>query len=132
MGSRYRPGQIAELLGVSTDTVRRWCDEGRLATSRSEGGHRLVEGAELARFLQGRGGPWEPDSLPAQSARNRFTGVVTRVDRQGVVALVELQAGPHRLVSLMTCDGADELDLEPGDLAVAVVKATSVIVEAPE
>lgn len=131
MSTRYRPGQIAELLGISTDTVRRWCDEGRLKTSRSEGGHRLVDGAELARFLEDQRGSWEPESLPVQSARNRFTGVVTRVDIQGLVAVVELQAGRHRLVSLITADGASELGLEPGDLAVAVVKATNVIVEAP-
>jgi molybdopterin-binding protein len=131
MGTRYRPGQIAELLGVSSDTVRRWCDDGRLGTTRSGGGHRLVDGAELARFLREQGGPWEPESLPAQSARNRFTGVVTRVEVDGLVAVLELQAGPHRLVSLITADGASELGLEPGDLAVAVVKATNVIVEAP-
>ncbi len=132
MSSEYRPGQVAELLGVSVDTVRRWCDDGRLQTRRSKGGHRLIEGADLARLLRARDEAWEPESLPAQSARNRFTGVVTSVERDGLVAVVEIQAGPHRLVSLMTGGGADELELQPGDVAVAVVKATSVIVEAPQ
>jgi len=127
----YRPGQVAELLNVSVDTVRRWCDEGKLATSRSEGGHRLVSGADLARYLTERESAFEPDSLPVQSARNRFTGIVTRVDRDKLTAVVEIYAGPHRVVSLMTRDAADDLALEPGDLAVAVVKATTVIVEVP-
>ena len=74
---------------------------------------------------------YEPDSLPAQSARNRFTGIVTRVERDKLIAIVEIQAGPHRLVSLMTREAADELDLQPGDLAVAAVKSTNVVVEVP-
>lgn len=131
MSTDYRPGQVAELLGVSVDTVRRWCDEGRLATVRSAGGHRLVPGADLARFLTERASAFEPDSLPVQSARNRFAGIVTRVERDGLTAVVEIQAGPHRVVSLMTREAADELDLEPGDLAVAAVKATTVVVEIP-
>jgi molybdopterin-binding protein len=131
MASSYRPGQIAELLGVSVDTVRRWCDEGRLETTRSEGGHRLVPGEELARYLVERPDAFEPDSLPAQSARNRFTGIVTRVERDTLTAVVEIQAGPHRVVSLMTREAADDLSLAPGDLAVAVVKATTVVVEVP-
>jgi molybdopterin-binding protein len=131
MATSYRPGQVAELLGVSVDTVRRWCDEGRLATTRSSGGHRLIRGDDLARHLSERTDAYEPESLSAQSARNRFTGIVTRVERDGLTALVEIQAGPHRVVSLITREGADELGLEPGDLAVAAVKATSVIVEVP-
>jgi molybdopterin-binding protein len=127
----YRPGQVAELLGVSVDTVRRWCDEGRLTTVRSAGGHRLVEGRDLARYLSEQAGAFEPDGLTAQSARNRFTGIVTRVERDTLTALVEIQAGRHRVVSLMTREAADELGLEPGDLAVAAVKSTSVIVEVP-
>ena len=128
----YRPGQVADLLGVSVDTVRRWCDEGRLATTRSDGGHRLVSGADLARHLSEQDAAYEPDSLPAQSARNRFTGIVTRVERDGLMALVEIHAGPHRVVSLMSREAADDLALEPGDLATAAVKATTVIVEVPE
>ncbi|MGF1661199.1 MAG: molybdopterin-binding protein [Kineosporiaceae bacterium] len=130
MTTAYRAGQVAELLGVSTDTVRRWCDDGTLATTRTAGGHRVIAGAELARHVRSRPSAPQPPWLPAQSARNRFTGIVTRVERDGVSAVVEIQAGPHRVVSLMTRDGADELGLEPGDLAVAAVKATTVIVEA--
>jgi molybdopterin-binding protein len=126
----YRPGHAAQLLGVSVDTVRRWADEGRLATTRTEGGHRLVDGRDLARVLTEQPAPAEPEGM-VQSARNRFTGIVTRVERDGLTALVEIQAGGHRVVSLITREGADELALEPGDLAVAAVKATNVIVEVP-
>jgi molybdopterin-binding protein len=131
MASNYRPGQVAELLGVSVDTVRRWCDEGRLATTRSSGGHRLVAGADLAAYLNEQSDAFEPESLPVQSARNRFTGIVTRIERDKLTAVVEILAGPHRVVSLMTREAADDLALEPGDLAVAVVKATTVVVEVP-
>lgn len=130
--SSYRPAQVAELLGVSVDTVRRWCDSGRLETVRSDGGHRLVAGADLARYLTEQDSAYEPDSLPVQSARNRFTGIVTRVERDGVSAVVEILAGSHRIVSLMTREAADDLALEPGDLAVAAVKATTVMVEVPK
>ena len=131
MPASYRPGEVAELLGVSVDTVRRWCDEGRLATTRSAGGHRLIDGADLARHLAEQAPAYEPGSLPAQSARNRFAGIVTRIERDGLTAVVEVRAGPHRVVSLMTAEALDELALEPGDLAVAVVKATTVMVEVP-
>lgn len=131
MSSSYRPREVAELLGVSVDTVRRWCDEGRLATTRSTGGHRLIDGADLARHLTEQAPAYEPDSLPSQSARNRFAGIVTRIERDGLTAIVEVRAGPHRVVSLMTAEALDELALEPGDLAVAVVKATTVMVEVP-
>jgi molybdopterin-binding protein len=130
VGTDYRPGQVAELLGVSVDTVRRWCDEGRLVTTRSAGGHRLVPGRELARYLTEQPDAYEPE-LPVQSARNKFTGIVTRVETDRLTAVIEIQAGPHRVMSLMTRDAADELALEPGDLAVAVVKATTVVVEVP-
>lgn len=126
----YRTSQAADLLGVSVDTVRRWADEGRLKTIRTPGGHRQIEGKELARVLSEQAHQPEPDGM-VQSARNRFTGVVLRVQRDKLTAIVEVQAGPHRVVSLMTREGADELGLEVGDLAVAVVKATNVIVEIP-
>lgn len=127
----YRPKRVAELLGISVDTVRRLCDDGRLATTRSAAGHRLVSGPDLARYLREQGAAFEPDSLTPQSARNRFTGIVTRVERDTICALVEIQAGPHRIVSLMTREAADELALEPGDMATAAVKSTAVVVEVP-
>jgi molybdopterin-binding protein len=129
--SQFRMGQAAQLLGVSVDTVRRWADEGKLTTRRSGGGHRLVDGASLARLAVATGASPEPGAIVGQSARNRFTGLVTRVVRDKVAAQVEIQAGPHRVVSLMTREAADELGLAPGVLAVAAVKATSVVVELP-
>jgi molybdopterin-binding protein len=125
----YRIGQVAELLGVSADTVRRWADAGRLHTRRTQGGQRVVDGAALAEFVTGRRHGGERDEAIAQSARNRFPGIITRVVKDEVVAQVEVQAGPHRVVSLLTREAADELGLAPGMLAVAVVKATNVVVE---
>jgi molybdopterin-binding protein len=130
--SEFRMGQAAELLGVSPDTVRRWADDGRLPTRRTEGGHRVVDGAALARFAAEHSEPTESSTIVGQSARNRFGGIVTRVVKDKVAAQVEIQAGPHRIVSLMTREAADELALEPGVLAVAAVKATNVVVEVPE
>src|SRR6266487_5742827 len=129
-----RMGQVAELLGTSVDTMRRWADAGRFATIRTDAGHRVVDGGELARFMRSAAahdrGLGEP-VFAAQSARNRFPGIVTAVARDGLVAQVEIQAGPHRIVSLMTREAADELRLEPGVLAMAAVKATNVVVELP-
>jgi molybdopterin-binding protein len=127
----YRIGQVAELLGVSVDTVRRWVDSGRLGANRTEGGQRLVDGAALAEFMTGLRHLPERDEVIAQSARNRFQGIVTRVVKDEIVAKVELQAGPYRVVSLMTREAADELALAPGMLAVAAVKATNVVIELP-
>jgi molybdopterin-binding protein len=127
----YRIGQAAELLGVSVDTVRRWADAGRLGATRTEGGQRVVDGAALAEFMAGLRHMPEYDGVIAQSARNRFHGIVTRVVKDEIVAKVELQAGPYRVVSLMTREAADELQLAPGMLAVAAVKATNVVVELP-
>jgi molybdopterin-binding protein len=127
----YRIGEAAALLGVSTDTVRRWADGGRLPTRRTEGGHRVVDGADLARLAVEFAASPEPDVISARSARNRFPGIVTRVIKNDVTAQVEIQAGPHRVVSLMTREAADELGLEPGVMAVAAVKATTVVVELP-
>jgi molybdopterin-binding protein len=127
--TQYRPGQLADLLGVSADTVRRWCDEGRMATVRTEGGHRMVEGKELARFVREQDEDHTPEELASRSARNRFSGVVTRVERDKLTAIIELRAGRFRVVSLLTREAADALKLEEGDLATAVVKSTSVMVE---
>ena len=129
--SELRIGQAAELLGVSADTVRRWADGGRLPTARTEGGQRLIDGAGLAEFVAEQEPAPEPGAIVSQSARNRFTGIVTRVVKDKVAAQVEMRAGPHRVVSLMTREAADELGLEPGNFAVGVVKATNVVVETP-
>jgi molybdopterin-binding protein len=125
----YRIGQAAELLGVSVDTVRRWVDSGRIRATRSEGGRRVIDGAALAKFAVELSAEREADVVVGESARNRFPGIVTRVVKDKVAAQVEIQAGPHRIVSLMTREAADELGLVPGVLAVAAVKATQVVVE---
>lgn len=125
----YRIGQAAELLGVSVDTVRRWVDAGRINATRTEGGRRLLDGAALAKFAVELTHEREADVVVGRSARNRFPGIVTKVIKDKVTAHVEIQAGPHRVVSLMTREAADELGLAPGILAVAAVKATSVVVE---
>ena len=129
--SELRIGQAAELLGVSADTVRRWADDGRLPTRRTTGGQRIVDGAALAELAVEQARTPEAGAIVGRSARNRFTGIVTRVVKDRVAAQVELQAGPHRVVSLMTREAADELGLEPGALAVAAVKATNVVIEVP-
>ncbi|HEU4572725.1 MAG TPA: TOBE domain-containing protein [Candidatus Limnocylindrales bacterium] len=128
---QVRIGRAAEMLGVTVDTVRRWADAGRLRTVRSVGGQRLVPVAEVTRLIGERRSTSSDRPIVAQSARNRFAGIVTRVEKDKVAAVVEILAGPHRLVSLMTAEAVDELGLEPGDEAVAVVKATNVIVEVP-
>ncbi len=125
--STFRIGEAAELLGVSTDTVRRWVDAGRLAALRDEQGHRLIDGVELATFVREQAG--EPGPAGASSARNRLRGIVTAVVKDTVMAQVDIQAGPFRLVSLMSREAADELDLQVGSVAAAVVKSTNVVVE---
>jgi molybdopterin-binding protein len=127
----YRMGEAAELLGVSPDTVRRWSDAGRLPTLRTEGGHRRIDGAALAGFAASLAAEQRPPAIVSESARNRLTGLVTRVVSDTVMAQVEIQAGPFRVVSLMSREAADELGLAPGVLAVASVKATNVVVELP-
>jgi molybdopterin-binding protein len=126
-----RIGQAAELLGVSVETLRRWEADGRLATTRSVGGQRLVQVADVSRLMAERRRAATEPTIVAQSARNRFTGIVTSIRRDEIVAQVEVIAGPHRLVSLMTAEAVDELNLKVGDRAVCVVKATQVIVEVP-
>jgi molybdopterin-binding protein len=127
----YRIAEAAELLGVSDDTVRRWIDSARLPAERSGAGPTLVDGAELARLAaQLRESP-DPGVTRSSSARNRLSGIVTRVVRDTVMAQVEIQAGPFRLVSLMSREAADDLGLEIGVRAVATVKATQVSVDVP-
>ena len=131
----FRIKEAASLLGVSTDTVRRWADEGRIETTTDPAGRLAVDGAALARFAQHRAESadhGENRVVVAHSARNRFSGLVSRVIRDAVMAQVEIQAGPHRFVSLLSREAADEIGLEPGMLAVAAVKATNVSVEIPE
>ena len=119
------------MLGVSIETLRRWEADGRLRMERSEGGQRLIEIDEVARLLDERRKASTDRPIVAQSARNRFPGIVTWIERDRVAAVVEVIAGPHRLVSLMTAEAVDELDLKVGDEAVCVVKSTNVIVEIP-
>lgn len=129
--ARIRVGQAAEMLGVSVETLRRWEAGGRLRMERSDGGQRVVEITEVTRLLAERRRASADRPIVAQSARNRFPGIVTRIERDGVAAVVEVMAGPHRLVSLMTAEAIDDLGLEVGQDAVCVVKSTNVIVEIP-
>ena len=119
------------MLGVSVETLRRWEIEGRLHMERSDGGQRLVDIDEVSRLLDERRRAATDRPIVAQSARNRFAGVITRIEADRVAAVVEVIAGPHRLVSLMTAEAVAELGLKVGDEAVCVVKATNVIVEIP-
>ena len=132
MPPAYRIAEAAALLGVSDDTVRRWIDSGRLpATRPGAGGPAVVDGADLAGVATSLREPPNPGTTRSSSARNRLTGIVTRVVRDTVMAQVEIQAGPFRLVSLMSREAADELGLEVGVRAVATVKATQVSVDVP-
>jgi molybdopterin-binding protein len=126
-----RIGEAAEMIGVSVDTIRRWQRNGRLKAGRSTGGQRTVPMTEVQRLIAERRRATADRPIVAQSARNRFTGVVTKVEVDRVAAVVEVQAGPHRLVSLMTAEAVADLNLKVGDEAVCVVKATNVIVEIP-
>jgi molybdopterin-binding protein len=124
-----RVGQAAEMLQVSVETLRRWESEGRLKVERSTGGQRLVPIAEVTRLLAEKRAQALDRPIVAGSARNRFSGIVTRIEKDRVAAVVEVIAGPHRMVSLMTAEAVDEMGLQVGDEAVCVVKATNVIVE---
>jgi len=130
----FRIKEAASLLGKSTDTVRRWAEGGRIETTSDASGRLAVDGVALATFAQElaeSADHGEDRMVVAHSARNRFSGLVTRVVRDRVMAQVEIQAGPHRFVSLLSREAADELGLEPGVLAVATVKATNVSIEIP-
>ena len=119
------------MLGVTVDTLRRWSETGRIAVTRTEGGQRLVPIEEITRLIGERRQSAVDRPIVAQSARNRFAGIVTRIEKDRVAAVVEVLAGPHRLVSLMTAEAVDELGLKVGDEAICVVKSTNVIVEIP-
>ena len=129
--TQLRINRAAQLLGVSDDTVRRWIDAGRLASRRDDAGRAVVDGADLARLLVDEAnGPEDPVHRES-SARNRFVGIVTAVVSDTVMSQVEMQCGPHRVVSLMSTEAVRDLGLEVGSLATASVKATTVIVETP-
>ncbi len=132
--TKIRVRQAAELLGVSDDTVRRWIDDGTLTAGQDAAGRKVVDGAQLARFardVHSGTGPKDPLAI-GSSARNRFVGLVTEVKSDPVMSQVHIQCGPYSVVSLMSTEAVGELGLEPGSVAVAVVKATTVIVETPK
>lgn len=128
--TQMRVAEAAELLAVSPDTVRRWIESGRLAAAKGQG-PTLVDGADLARLAQEVAHPPPIGAVRDESARNRMRGIVTEVLRDGVMAQVSLQAGPFRIVSLMSREAADELGLEPGVVAVASIKSTNVTIGTP-
>jgi molybdopterin-binding protein len=124
----YRIGEAAEILGVRVETLRRWERDGKLRTTRTAGGQRLVSAAEVARLLARRDRP----RVTAGSVRNRFPGVVTEIKRDELAATVELLSGPNRILAFVTREAVDEMGLEPGMRAVATVKATNVMLEVDE
>lgn len=127
----YRIAEAARLLGVSDDTVRRWVDGGQLHAQRDSSGRLVVDGAELAAFARDQARSTPDPSGVGRSARNRLVGLVTEVVSDRVMSQVEMQCGPHRVVSLMSTEAVRDLGLRPGVLAVAVVKSTNVVVETP-
>ena len=126
MADAYRIGEAAAILSVRVETLRRWEREGKLETTRTAGGQRLVPAAEVARLLAERHGH---QRVSAGSVRNRFPGVVIDVKKDKVAATVEILAGPHRILSFITREAVDEMGLKPGMLVAATVKATNVMVE---
>jgi molybdopterin-binding protein len=129
--TQMRISEAAALLGVSDDTVRRMVDSGRLPAGKDAAGRRVVEGADLAAVAQEVAAPAPVGSVADESARNRMRGIVTRVVKDRVMAQVELQAGPFRIVSLMSAEAVEELGLEVGSVAVASIKSTHVVVGVP-
>ena len=129
--AHYRISEAAQLLGVSDDTVRRWVDSSDLVLSLDDAGRQVIAGTDLAaRAVELAQTPHDPSTV-GRSARNRFVGLVTRVTMDQVMAQVEIQSGQHRVVSLLSAEAVRELGLEVGSLAVAVIKATNVIIETP-
>jgi molybdopterin-binding protein len=129
--TQIRVSDAARFLGVSDDTVRRWIDAGTLTGLRDGSGRTVVEGTELAALAKKQAELPADTAAAGSSARNRFVGLVTSVVADMVMAQVELQCGPHRVVSLMSAEAVRELGLEPGSVATAVIKATNVIVQTP-
>lgn len=129
MANDYSVGEAAGLLGVSADTVRRWIDSGNLGATRTVNGRRRIEGAALAQFAQSLHENTDPLVATSDSIRNHFTGIVTRVVKDKVMAQVELQAGPYRIVALISREAVDDMGLVPGVMAAAVVKSTNVSIE---
>jgi len=125
----YSVGEAAGLLGVSADTVRRWIDNGSLDATRTVNGRRRIDGVVLARFAQSLHEISDPLVAASESIRNHFTGIVTKVVKDKVMAQVELQAGPFRVVALISREAADDMALVPGVMAAAVVKSTNVSIE---
>jgi molybdopterin-binding protein len=128
---QFRIADAARLLGVSDDTVRRWIDAGTLSVQVDRSNRKVVDGAELAAFARQQASVPPDPSAVHSSARNRLVGLVTAITSDRVMAQVEMQCGPHRIVSLMSSEAVHELGLEPGVLAVAVIKSTTVVVETP-
>jgi molybdopterin-binding protein len=128
---QFRLSEAARLLGVSDDTVRRWVDAGLIPAGTDASGRKVVEGADLAAFAKKQAAETADPTGVGRSARNQFVGLVTEVIKDKVMAQVEMQCGPHRVVSLMSTEAVEELRLEPGVLAVAVVKSTHVVIETP-
>ncbi len=129
--TQIRAGQAADMLGVTVETLRRWETEGRIRVARSPGGQRLFAIDDVTRLLAERRRASADRPVVAGSARNRFPGIVTRIEKDRIAAVVEILAGPHRIVSLMTAEAVEEMGLAVGDEAIGVVKATTVIVEVP-
>ena len=125
----FRISEAARLVGKSDDTVRRWIADGLLDAQNDSSGRQIVSGESLARRAADLA-PVTAEEPVLRSARNRFTGLVTAVQKEGLMAQVALQCGPNRVVSLMTSEAIDELGLTVGSRATAVVKATMVIIEA--
>jgi molybdopterin-binding protein len=128
---QFRIAEAARLLGVSDDTVRRWTEAGALPVETDASNRKVIDGARLAEFARAQAHATPDPSLVARSARNHLVGLVTEIISDRVMSQVEMQCGPHRVVSLMSTEAVKELALEPGSLAVAVIKSTHVVVETP-